>query len=75
MLKIAPSNFLFRAILPYTLRAVLRTFKFIPDEFVEPNDEQKPSGKINKKASPKIGEAFLFIWRAWKDSNLRPLGS
>jgi hypothetical protein len=26
--------------MPYTLRAVLRTFKFIPDEFVEPSDEQ-----------------------------------
>ncbi len=29
---------------------------------------------INKKALA-FARAFLFIWRAWKDSNLRPPGS
>ena len=33
-------RFFIPGFLPYTLRAVLRTFKFIPDKFVEPGDEQ-----------------------------------
>jgi hypothetical protein len=34
--------------------------KIAPGNFFEPNDEQKPSGKINKKAPSKIEGAFLL---------------
>ena len=55
--------------LAIAIQATLRVFKFIPDEFVEPNDEQISKTTYIKKA-PKKG-AFV-MWRAWKDYSLLP---
>ena len=49
-INIAPGNILLRASMPSTLRAALRAFKIIPDNFVEPGFEPNPLSPPYKKA-------------------------